>query len=116
MYECNLPHEVSILFGFKLKVVKTFHAQYYLPGSGSNEQLGISVMLSTYSRYHHVLPLSKHLDWCGMTGSPSQWHATTARQRVQSLQEPVGQTRSETEPQDHSPHALRSFPTATYER
>ena len=116
MYECNLPHEVSILFGFKLKVVKTFHAQYYLPGSGSNEQLGILVMLSTYSRYRRVLPLTRHLDWCGMTGSPSQWHATTQGQRVKSPQEPVGQTRSEIEAHDHSPHALLSFPTPTYGR
>ena len=71
MYQCNLPHEVAILFGFKLQAVKPFHVGYYLPGNGNSEQLCVFVMLSTYSMYRIVLPLSKHLDWGGVTGSPS---------------------------------------------
>ena len=65
LYVPNLPHEVAILYGFKLQVVKPFHVGYYLPGNGNSEQLCIFAMLSTYS----VLPLSKHLDCGGVTGS-----------------------------------------------
>lgn len=120
MYQCNLPHEVAILFSFKLQAVKPFHVGYYLPGNGNSEQLCVFVMLSTYSMYRIVLPLSKHLDWAGMTGAAWLGHppmaGTAQRQSTKSLQELVGQTCSETEPQDRSPRVMLSCPTAPYQR
>lgn len=75
---------------FKLQAVKAFRVGYYLPGDGSTGQLCVFAMPSTQSTYRTVLLLRKHLDWGGMTGSPT--HGGNCRETKRGVSAGAGGT------------------------